>query len=112
MKVLLDTNFLVYLVKNKKFNDFLDFLDKNFGNYEIYIFETTLAEVGNINKKILKTVKLLINNKVINVINKKGKVDNLILESKDDFVVATLDKKLAEKVKRKIIKRGNYFQYL
>jgi rRNA-processing protein FCF1 len=112
MKVLLDTNFLVYLIKNKKFNDFLDFLDKNFGKYEIYIFETSLAEIGNISRKVLKNVKLLINKKIINVIPKKGKIDKLILENKDNFIVATLDKELAKKIEKKIIKRGNYFQFL
>jgi len=112
MRVLLDTNFLVYLIKNKRFNDFLDFLDKNFGKYEIYIFESSLAEIGNISKKVLKNVKLLINKKIINVINKKGKVDELILKSKDEFIVATLDKELSKNLKRKIIKKGNYFQYL
>ncbi|MEM0480909.1 MAG: hypothetical protein QXQ14_01860 [Candidatus Aenigmatarchaeota archaeon] len=112
MEIVLDTNFLVYLFKSKKFNLFLDFLNENFGKYEIYVFETTLAEIGNINKRFLKLVKLLIKEGKIKLIKEKGKVDELITKYKDKFVVASLDKELLEKVNKKITVKGKYFQLL
>lgn len=108
-KVLLDTNFLVYLIKEKKFRVFEDFLDNTIGNYCIYIFENSLAEIGNIGKRILKEVRLLIRNGKITLIKEKGKVDDLILKYKDEYLIATLDKELQKNLKRKIIKFGNYF---
>jgi len=109
-KVLLDTNFLVYVIKENKFYLFEDFLNQNLGNYKIYIFETTLAEIGNISKEILKRVKVLIRNGKIEVIKEKGKVDELILKYKDEFIVATDDKELAKHLKRKIVKTKKYFR--
>lgn len=111
-KVLLDTNFLIYLIKEKKFRLFEDFLDKNFGNYKIYIFEGSLGEIGNISSNVLKTVRLLIKNKKIEVIKEKGKVDELILKHKDEFIVASQDRELLERVRRKIVKTKKYFQLL
>lgn len=107
--VVLDTNFLIYLIKEKKFSLFEEFLEKELGKYKIYIFENTLAEIGNINKIILRNVKLLIKNKKIEVIREKGKVDELILKYKDKFIVATEDKNILENVNRKIIKTKKYF---
>ncbi|MEM5828080.1 MAG: hypothetical protein QW197_01070 [Candidatus Aenigmatarchaeota archaeon] len=109
-KVLLDTNFLVYLIKEKKFQLFEDFLNQNLGNYKIYIFEATLAEIGNISKNVLKEVKLLIKNGKIEVIKIKGKVDELILKYKDEYIVATEDKELSKQIKRRIVKTKKYFQ--
>ncbi|MEM0324470.1 MAG: hypothetical protein QXW35_01050 [Candidatus Aenigmatarchaeota archaeon] len=109
-KILLDTNFLVYLIKEKKFRLFEDFLDQNFGNYEIYILEGSLGEIGNINKRYLKAVKLLIRSNKIKVIKEKGKVDELIIKYKDNFIIATQDEKILKEVKRKIIKTKKYFK--
>lgn len=108
-KVLLDTNFLVYLIKEKKFGLFEEFLEKELGKYKIYIFESTLAEIGNISKVVLRNVKLLLRNKKIEVIKEKGKVDELILKYKDDFVIATEDRNILEKVRKKIVKTKKYF---
>jgi len=109
-KVLLDTNFLVYVIKENKFYLFEEFLNENLGNYKIYIFETTLAEIGNISKEILKRAKVLIKSGKIEVIKEKGKVDELILKYKDEFIVATDDKELAKSLKRKIVKTKKYFK--
>lgn len=109
-KVLLDTNFLVYVIKENKFYLFEEFLNENLGNYKIYIFETTLAEIGNISKEILKRVKVLIKSGKIEVIKEKGKVDELILKYKDEFIVATDDKELAKILNRKIVKTKKYFK--
>lgn len=108
-KILLDTNFLIYLIKEKKFSLFEEFLENNLGNYKIYIFESSLAEIGNINKTILKNVKLLVKNKKIEIIKEKGKVDELILKHMNEFIIATEDKELLKKIKRKILKTKKYF---
>jgi len=109
-KILLDTNFLVYIIKEKKFYLFEEFLNQNFGSYKLFIFENTLAEIGNISKEILKKVKLLIKNGKIEIIKEKGKVDELILKYKDDFIVASDDKELLKLLKRKIVKTKKYFK--
>ena len=113
MKIYLDTNFLIYLIENKLFHNFQDFLSENFKNYEIYIFLTTLAEIGNINKKILKIVKLLIRKNIIKVDERKGKIDELLKEVSKDSIIATEDENLKDFLKenkRKFIEiRGKHF---
>ncbi len=115
MKIYLDTNFLVYVIKNKSFYLFQEFLEKNFGKYEIYIFQTSLAEIGNISKKTLKIVKLLIKSKVIKVDERTGKVDELLKEISEDenVIIATEDDELKnylkENKKRYIEIKGKYF---
>lgn len=111
-KILLDTNFLIYLIKEKKFRLFEEFLDQNFENYKIYIFESSLGEIGNISLKILKEVKLLVRNKKIEIIKEKGKVDDLILKHKHEFIIASQDKDLLKSLERKIIKTKSYFKLL
>lgn len=101
MKVLIDTNFLVYMLENRIS---LDLLLEFIGAKKAYVLLNTYSEIGKINKKYLKILKLLIDNKKIEIIKKQGKVDELILqitkENLGRIIVCTNDKELGEKVKK------------
>lgn len=116
MKVLLDTNFLIYMLENKiSFDQLFEFLNVN----KVFIFLTTLGEVGSVKKKYLKIVKLLIKNGKIEMIKKQGKVDKLIFElvknEKNEWIICTNDKELSQKIKRfaKVVRVSKkYFRFL
>jgi rRNA-processing protein FCF1 len=92
-KIILDTNFLLTAIKFK-----IDIFSQ-LQEYDIYILDKTLKELEN--KKNEKLAKELIekhNIKIIKTSNDKY-VDDLLLEYKD-FIIATQDKELKEKLKK------------
>jgi len=100
MKVILDTNFLVYMLE-KKIS--VDLLFEFIGARNAYIFLNTYAEIGKIDKKYLKILKLLIDSGKLKMIKKQGKIDELIVsEVKKDpkkTIVCTNDKELGTRIK-------------
>ena len=99
MKIILDTDFLIYAIKNKidiktELKRILDI------NFTINILDQTLNELKN--KPLEKLVKQILKAKKIKIIKTKkdAKVDELIFKQKPPFIVATQDKKLKEKLKK------------
>ncbi len=105
-KIILDTNFLLTALKFKvdifsEINRICDF------NYKIFVLDKNLDELKNIKVKESKLALALILSKNLNIIKtKKDKnVDNLILDlANNDYIVATQDKLLKQKLKQKNIK--------
>ena len=116
MKAILDTNFLIYMLEKKiSIDTLLEFLNCN----RVYIFLTTLGEIGSVKKLYLRITKLLIKTGKIEVIKKQGKVDDLIFhlvkEEPKKWIVCTNDKELAERVKKyaKVVKASKkYFRFV
>lgn len=102
-KIILDTNFLLTALKFKV--DIFSELDRicNF-NYKVGILDKSLEELKR--KKLEKLALEYIKKKGIDIIKTKDNkiVDDLLLEF-NDSIIATQDKKLKEKLKKKKIKR-------
>ena len=92
-KVILDTNFLLTAIKFKV--DIFSQLQE----YEIYVLDKTLQELKN--KKYEKLAKELIERFNVNIIKTSSKknVDDLLIEYKE-YIIATQDKNLKEKLKK------------
>ncbi len=117
-KIILDTNFLLIPAQFKV--DIFSEIDRiaDF-RYELLIFDKTIDELKNIiekqktrHKEAAKIAVQLIKNKKISIIktDKKTDVDSLILDFVDkntndkNIIVATQDKILKDKLKRKGLK--------
>ena len=110
-KILLDTNFLMICKQFKV--DIFSQIDKiSTFKYELFILDKTLEEFKKIvsgqkgkNKEAAKIALKLIAIKNIGVIKTKSdkRTDDLIIElsSKNDFIVATQDKELRARLKKK-----------
>ncbi len=106
-KILLDTNFLLIPAKFKV--DIFSEIDRlcNFG-YKLFIVDKTIGELNNIvdkqkgkEKAAAKLALLLIKNKKVDIIEtKEGKVDDIIL-GLNGYTVATQDKELKRRLKKK-----------
>ena len=117
MKVILDTNFLVYCAKQKiDYVEEIDDLVK--GKYELYIPSEAVVELQELMKKAKKftdkqaaelALKILKTNKV-NILDINGSnADDAIIKHVKKYpkdIVATVDRKLSFQVKRSIIIRG------
>jgi len=102
IKVILDTDFLLSAVKFKVdiFSEFKRICDFP---YNLWILDKTLDELKG--KKEEKLVKSLIKNKVKVKKTKKDKsVDDLLIGLKEKFVLATQDKNLKKRAKKKSLK--------
>ncbi len=102
MRIILDTNFLVECVKFKI--DLFSEIDRVcLCPYDIIILEKTIEELKKINNKNSKLALELIEK--IKPLKHYGKdVDSIILEIADkETIVATQDKLLKEKLKKKQI---------
>ena len=97
-KVLLDTNFIISCLKNR-----IDFLEElQFGGFEIYVPEQVLRELENLKDYSAKiALNLLKEKRVEKVVLPVNYVDEGIArfcERHRDFVLATLDKELLDRV--------------
>jgi len=110
LKVLLDTNFLLNMLRYKV--DFSAFYDLE-ENIELFVSSEVLREIKSLaNKKTkegrLATVALkLIETRKIRVVQSlKKKVDEdlIVLAKKEGFIVATNDKDLKEKLKKENVR--------
>ncbi len=106
-KVLLDTNFVISCLKNR-----IDFLEElHFGGFEVYVPEQVLTELENLKDYSAKTaLNLLKEKKVKKVVLPVNYVDEGIArfcERNREFILATLDKELMDRVSnQKIIIRN------
>ena len=110
-KVILDTNFLLYILRNKVdlFSELNRILDQN---YKVCILDKSLDELRG---KKLGKLAVEFAKKYFKIIKtKKGKVDDLLL--KQDAIIATMDKELKEKLKKRkkqiiIIRQKKYLKF-
>ncbi len=92
-KVILDTNFLLTAIKFK-----IDIFSQ-LQEYDVYILDKTLDELKNKkNEKLAKELLKKYNVKIIKTMSNKN-VDDLLLEF-NDYIIATQDKELKEKLKK------------
>lgn len=92
-KVILDTNFILTAI-NFKIDIFSQLKE-----YDVYILDKTLQELKNKkNEKLAKELIKKYNVKIIKTTGNKN-VDDLLLEY-NDFIIATQDRELKEKLKK------------
>ena len=112
VKVLLDTNFLVYCAKQKI--DYLGKIRDLISGGELIVFSSIIDELKKLSDKAgkasdkqaaelaLKILKKYIKKKEIKVLETKKSADKAILEAaKSEVVVATADRILKKKLKKK-----------
>ena len=121
MKILLDTNFLIYCAKQKI--NYLDEIEKiSDFKYEIFSLSNVIEELKNLEKKLgnsksgenaslaLEILKQNIRKnkiKIINVYSKEKNADIAIkklAKKESQVIVATMDKELKESLKKLNIK--------
>ena len=103
--ILLDTNFIVSALKNKINLDLeLDRVMKE--KYQKKIIDKTIDELKKLNTEHSKlSIKILEKQKVKKIRSETNNVDNEIVKnSNKDTIVATLDRKLKKKLKKKEVK--------
>ena len=124
-RIIIDTNFLMipYQFRVDIFSEFSRICDFN---YELFIFEKSINELGNIiekqsgiDKRAAKLALKLIRLKNINILKSSDKdVDSLILESLNkDTIIATQDILLKKELLKKgafviILRQKKYLQLL
>tara|TARA_B100000029_G_scaffold499402_1_gene569769 strand:+ start:297 stop:644 length:348 start_codon:yes stop_codon:yes gene_type:complete len=103
MKVIIDTNSLIYSIENKI--DIFDFFDNK--GFEIIILNCVIEEIKKINAKKFKLISEIISNKNLKIEkNVEGHTDDIIIElaKKNKYAILTNDKALKNKAtKEKII---------
>lgn len=118
MRIILDTNFIVDTIKNKI--DFMKELERicDF-NFEIFVLDKTLYELRKIKKPESKIALFLIRNfNIIDTSKYKDKdVDDILFElGSKYFIIATQDKELKRKLRKKsiqviIIRQKKYYKF-
>lgn len=109
-KILLDTNFIITALKFKI--DLFQEIDRIFQEkYQTYILSTSINELEKlINTSKSETSRLaklslqLLKQKKVIILQSKGNVDNT-LASKKDYIIATQDKELKERLNKVLIIR-------
>jgi len=111
MRILLDTNFFIDLIR---FKIDLDEISNLIGKYELFTLDSVVTELKEIAKtksresNYAKVALNLIKNKRVKILKAGGETDKAILRLADQAVVATNDAKL-----RKILKtRGTKTIYI
>jgi len=102
MKIILDTNFLITAVKNK-----LNIFEELKGN-EIFTLYSIIKELEEISKgnskdaECARVALIILNAEGVKKIKSDGPVDPSLVElSKKGYVIATQDKNLRTKIKRR-----------
>lgn len=117
-KILLDTNFLVAPFQHSF--DIFDEIDRLYPLHEIYTLGDAVEEAKSIEGgKYGPLAEKLIEKKDIQVLETEGEgdVDDLIVDVSDEFVVATNDKELKERLLDRgrevvIIRSGTHLEVL
>ncbi len=112
MKIVLDTNFLVYCAEKRI--DYLNWIDERLGGEkEILVFDKVLEELKKLSEKAEKgrdktaaklALKILSHHKIKIIQTKSESADKAILElveREEEVIVATLDRELIKKVKNR-----------
>ncbi|WP_414836541.1 hypothetical protein [Candidatus Nanohalococcus occultus] len=101
-KILLDTNFLVAPFQFGF--DIYDELEKMFPYADLYTLEDALQEAKSIKSgKYKELVPKMLEKQDVELLTAEGdgEVDDLIVNISDDFIVATNDKELKRRLKKK-----------
>jgi len=117
-KIILDTNFLVapFQLSISLFEEF----DKNYPQNQLYVLEDVIQEAKSIEEgKYKDLIDKLLETQDIGVLQTEGEgeVDDLLVDLCDDFVIATNDKELKERLLEKnaevvIIRSKSYLKIL
>lgn len=103
MKVIIDTNSLIYSIENNI--DIFDFFESK--GFEIIILNCVIKEIKKINAKKFKLISEIISNKNLKIKNNaEGHTDDIIIEiaKKNKSAILTNDRELKNKAtKEKII---------
>lgn len=114
MKIILDTNFLIYCAKQKiDYKEDIRVLVT--GKYDLVTMESVIRELEKVSKKSKKyadkeaallALKILKHNKIKVLESKGGYADKAIISASKDAIVATLDLGLIKYLEKAIIIRG------
>ena len=99
-KIILDTNFILSCLNFKI--DFITETKKLFPDSELFIMEGTLHELKN--KKLGNLALQIIEDKKIKSIPSGKYVDNAILSLEGDYIVASNDRELIDKLEFPVIR--------
>lgn len=108
MKLLLDTNFLLDLFRFRI--DLTEIYDLLPGPLELYVLNKTVDELTMLSKKskhgkFAKLALALIKTSKISVIDVTDDVDSALVKlARNNFIIATNDSKLREKIRKKEVK--------
>lgn len=100
VKILLDTNFLVAPFQFSF--DIFEELDRLYPYADIYTLEDAIQEAKSIERgKYSELVPQIVENQGVEVLSTEGEgdVDDLVCELSDEFIVATNDTELKERIK-------------
>ena len=114
MKILLDTNFLIYCVKEKI--DYIEELRTLIkGEYELIVLDQVIEELQRLSKKAKKysdkqaselALKLLRLNKIRTIKGLGKNADDSMIKKSKGNIIATVDLDLARQLERTIVVRG------
>jgi len=117
-KIILDTNFLVapFQLSISLFDE----LERLYPFHEVYVLDDVIQEAKSIEEgKYKKLIDKLIDSQEINVLETKGEgtVDDLLVDLCNDFIIATNDKELKDRLLEKnaeivIIRSESYLEVL
>lgn len=117
-KIMLDTNFLVapFQLSISIFEE----LERLYPSHEVYVIEDTIQEAKSIKEgKYKNLVEKLIEKKDIKVLETEGsgEVDDLLVDLSDEYIIATNDKELKNRLLDKnaevvIIRSKSYLEVL
>ena len=103
VKILLDTNFLLTTIRYKLHG--LEEIKKKIPA-EFYVLSGTINEMENLSKKdkkirneYLLVSKMLQNEKAIGIKSKTENVDKELIELSNEYIIATNDKELRQKIR-------------
>jgi rRNA-processing protein FCF1 len=99
-KIILDTNFIISCLNFKI--DFISETKKLMPNASLNIMKGTIHELKN--KKLGNLALQIIEDKKINIIDSENYVDRGILNLEGDYIIATNDKELINKVNFPVIR--------
>ncbi|HLC56600.1 MAG TPA: ribonuclease VapC [Candidatus Nanoarchaeia archaeon] len=104
MRIILDTNFLIHSI-NYKIDIFAE-IDRITNNYSLFIVDKTIDELKKLNSQPSKLALKLLEFKKIKIIKTEEKyADDAIVNISDDkTIVATQDKELKQRLKKRNIK--------
>ncbi|MBS3168244.1 ribonuclease VapC [Candidatus Woesearchaeota archaeon] len=109
--IIVDTNFLIYCAKFKI--DFFSEIDRlMLTNYKIVTLNTIIEELEKVKPKELKLIKRFLEKVEIIKTNEKKVDKELQFLSSKDFIIATQDRELKQKLKgpKIIIRQKKYLE--
>ena len=106
MKVVLDSNFILDLIRFNLFDQLKD-VEERVGKIELVTIKPVIDELKKLkkgkgkNSLLAKLAFKWLEKEKIKIVEKEGKVDDLLLKLGKEFVIATNDRALRKKLKEK-----------